>query len=748
MSLKLVQTLYARMPAILEKARKQFGRSLTLTEKILIAHADNFETQVWDRGKAMLALRPDRVAMQDATAQMAMLQFMQAGKKKVAVPSTIHCDHLIRAESGSQKDLARAIDENKEVYNFLASSAKKYGIGFWKPGAGIIHQVVLENYAFPGGLIIGTDSHTPNGGGLGMLAIGVGGADAGEVMAGLPWEVLHPKLIGVKLTGKLQGWASPKDVILYICGLLTVKGGTNKIVEYFGPGADTISATGKGTITNRGAELGATTSIFPFDQKMVAYLNITDRADISKLAESNRELLTADPEVLKTPEKYFDQIVEIDLTKLEPHVVGPHTPDLARPVSKLAAEAKEKGYPVQLKAALIGSCTNSSYEDISRAAHIARQGLKAGLKSKTPFLVTPGSERIYNTMKRDGFLQTFEEMGGTVLANACGPCIGQWKRADAVKGRADSIISSYNRNFPGRNDGISDTLSFLSSPEVVTALAFAGELTFDPVHGSLKAADGTAITFEPPRGEELPSQGFAEGAEGFIPPAENGESVQVEVPPDSERLQLLQPFSRWNGKDFDKLPLLIKTKGKTTTDHISPAGPWLKYRGHLDKISDNMFLGATSAFSSEPGKGTDVLTGESGLTIAQIARRYKAQGIGSVVVGDENYGEGSSREHAAMSPRYLGVRAIITKSFARIHETNLKKQGILPLTFVNPKDYDLIEQQDRISIKGLQGLAPGKPVQVVLHKADGKDITIQASHSLTEPQLSWFKAGSALNALN
>ena len=748
MSLELVQTLYARMPAVLEKARKKFGRALTLTEKILIAHADNFDTQVWERGKAMLALRPDRVAMQDATAQMAILQFMQAGKKTVAVPSTIHCDHLIRAESGSEKDLARAIEENKEVYNFLASSAKKYGIGFWKPGAGIIHQVVLENYAFPGGLVIGTDSHTPNGGGLGMLAIGVGGADAGEVMAGLPWEVLHPKLIGVRLTGRLQGWTSPKDVILYVCGLLTVKGGTNKIVEYFGPGAETISATGKGTITNMGAELGATTSIFPFDQKMVAYLRITDRADIAKLAEANRELLVADPEVQSSPEKYFDQIVEIDLSKLEPHVVGPHTPDLARPVSKMAAEAKEKGYPVQLKAALIGSCTNSSYEDISRAAHIARQGLKAGLKAKTAFLVTPGSERIYQTMKRDGFLETFEEMGGTVLANACGPCIGQWKRADAVKGRVDSIISSYNRNFPGRNDGMNETMSFLSSPEIVTAVAFAGELTFDPVHGSLKAVDGTEIRFEPPQGEELPSKGFAKGAEGFVPPAENGESVQVEVPPNSERLQLLQPFPRWDGKDFEKLPLLIKTKGKTTTDHISPAGPWLKYRGHLDKISDNMFLGATNAFSSEPGKGTDVLTGEAGLTIAQIARRYKAKGIGSVVVGDENYGEGSSREHAAMSPRYLGVKAIITKSFARIHETNLKKQGILPLTFANPKDYDLNEQPDRISIKGLQGLAPGKPVQVIIHKPDGKEIPIQTNHSITEQQVAWFKAGSALNALN
>jgi aconitate hydratase len=748
MSLDLVKKLYSTMPDAVAKARKKFGRALTLTEKILVAHADNFDTQVWDRGKAMLALRPDRVAMQDATAQMAMLQFMQAGKKRVAVPSTIHCDHLIRAESGSQKDLLRAVDENKEVYNFLASAAKKYGIGFWKPGAGIIHQVVLENYAFPGGLIIGTDSHTPNGGGLGMLAIGVGGADAGEVMAGLPWEVLHPKLIGIRLTGTLQGWASPKDVILYVCGLLTVKGGTNKIVEYFGPGAEAISATGKGTITNMGAELGATTSVFHFDRKMTAYLNLTDRADIAKLAEANREWLTADPEVLKAPEKYFDQVVEIDLSKLEPHVVGPHTPDLARPISKMAAEAREKGYPVQLKAALIGSCTNSSYEDISRSAHVARQGLKAGLKAKTPFLVTPGSERIYNTMKRDGFLQTFEEMGGTVLANACGPCIGQWKRADAVKGRVDSIVSSYNRNFPGRNDGMNETMSFLTSPEIVTALAFAGDLTFDPMHGTLKTADGKELQFEPPQGDELPAKGFAKGEEGLVPPADNGQAIQVEVPPDSERLQLLAPFPRWDGKDFVKLPLLIKTKGKTTTDHISPAGPWLKFRGHLDKISDNMFLGANSAFSPEPGKGTDVLTGESGLTIAQIARRYKAKGIGSVVVGDENYGEGSSREHAAMSPRFLGVKVIITKSFARIHETNLKKQGILPLTFADPKDYDGIEQTDRISVTGLQALAPGKPVSVTIHKAGGKEVTIQTHHSLTEQQIGWFKAGSALNALN
>ncbi|HZH48245.1 MAG TPA: aconitate hydratase, partial [Nitrospira sp.] len=646
----LAKKLYTKMPDACAKARAKFGRALTLAEKILVSHADNFDTQNWERGKAMLALRPDRVAMQDATAQMAMLQFMQAGKKKVAVPSTIHCDHLIRAEMGSQKDLLRAMDENKEVYNFLASAAKKYGIGFWKPGAGIIHQVVLENYAFPGCLIIGTDSHTPNGGGLGGLAIGVGGADAGEVMAGLPWEVLHPKLIGVRLTGKLNGWASPKDVILYLCGLLTVKGGTNKIVEYFGPGAETISATGKGTICNMGAELGATTSVFPFDQKMVAYMNITDRSDLANLASANKPLLVADPEVSQSPEKYYDQIVEVDLSKLEPHVVGPHTPDLARPVSKLAAEAKEKGYPVELKAALIGSCTNSSYEDISRSAHIAQQGLKAGLKAKTSFLVSPGSERIYHTMKRDGFLDTFEKLGGTVLSNSCGPCIGQWKRADAVKGKADSIVSSFNRNFPGRNDGINETLSFLASPEVVTAYAISGDLGFDPVHQTLKGADGKEFKFQPPQGEELPAKGFAKGEEGYVAPAENGEALTVDIPPTSERLQLLQPFPRWDGKDMEKLPLLIKTKGKTTTDHISPAGPWLKFRGHLDKISDNMFLGANNAFASEPGKGTNVLTGETNLNIAQIARAYKAKGIGSIVVGDENYGEGSSREHAAMSP--------------------------------------------------------------------------------------------------
>ena len=748
MSMDLAKNLYAKMPAAFAKARKQFGRGLTLAEKVLVSHADNFDTQTWERGKAMLSLRPDRVAMQDATAQMAILQFMQANKKQAAVPSTIHCDHLIRAEMGSEKDLLRAMDENKEVYNFLASAAKKYGIGFWKPGAGIIHQVVLENYAFPGSLIIGTDSHTPNGGGLGGLAIGVGGADAGEVMAGLPWEVLHPKLIGIRLTGKLSGWASPKDVILYLCGLLTTKGGTNKIVEYFGSGAETISATGKGTICNMGAELGATTSVFPFDQKMVAYLNIMDRADLANLAISHKELLVADSEVHQSPEKYYDEIVEVDLSKLEPHVVGPHTPDLARPISKMAAEAKEKGYPLEVKAALIGSCTNSSYEDISRSAHIAQQGLKAGLKAKASFLISPGSERIYHTMKRDGFLDTFEKFGGTVLSNSCGPCIGQWKRADGVKGKADSIVSSFNRNFPGRNDGINETLSFLASPEAVTAYALSGDLGFDPVNGTLKGADGKEFKLQPPQGEELPVKGFAKGDEGFVAPAENGDKLTVDIPPTSERLQLLQPFPRWDGKDFEKMPLLLKTKGKTTTDHISPAGPWLKFRGHLDKISDNMFLGANNAFSSEPGKGTNVLTGELNLTIAQIARAYKAKGIGSIVVGDENYGEGSSREHAAMSPRFLNVKVVLVKGFARIHETNLKKQGILALTFADSKDYEKIEQQDRISVTGLSSLAPGKLVQVTVYKADGTSLTIQANHSITDQQIAWFKDGSALNALN
>jgi aconitate hydratase len=584
-------------------------------------------------------------------------------------------------------------------------------------------------------------------GGLGMLAIGVGGADAGEVMAGLPWEVLHPKLIGVKLTGALKGWTAPKDVILYLCGLLTTKGGTNKIVEYFGPGAESISCTGKGTITNMGAELGATTSLFPFDQRMATYLRATEREDVAKLAEANKEHLVADPEVALKPEKFYDEVIEIDLSQLEPHVVGPHTPDLARPISKFAQEVKEKGYPPVLKSALIGSCTNSSYEDIGRAAYIAEQGLKAGLKAKTRFLITPGSERIYHTMKRDGFMDTFEKMGGTVLANACGPCIGQWKRDDVGKEEANSIVSSFNRNFPGRNDGSKATLSFLTSPEIVTALAFAGEITFDPVSGSLKTADGKEIKFKPPVADELPKNGFAKAEGGFEPPAGEGEQVEIDIPADSQRLQILKPFPKWDGRDFSDLLILVKAKGKCTTDHISPAGPWLKFRGHLDKISDNMFLGYTDAFSGETGKTADVLSGKSGLTPSEVARHYKAEGLGSVVIGDENYGEGSSREHAAMSPRFLGVKVVVTKSFARIHETNLKKQGVLPLTFADPKDYEQFEQNDRVSVIGLSNLAPGKPVEIVLHKAVGKEVKIATNHSLTDQQIKWFEAGSALNAL-
>ena len=742
-----IKRLYESMPAKLEHARRRFGRGLTLAEKILVSHAADFDAQEWSRGQAQLRLRVDRVALQDATGQMALLQFMQAGKKRVAVPSTVHCDHLIRAQSGASEDMKRAVTENNEVYDFLRSAARKYGLGFWKPGSGIIHQVILENYAFPGGLMIGADSHTPNAGGLGMAAIGVGGADCGEAMAGLAWEVLHPKLIGVRLTGKLSGWSSPKDIITYLCGLLTVKGGTNKIIEYFGPGAESVSATGKGTICNMGAELGATTSLFHFDDRMAEYLRATERADAAALAEQYRAHLVADPEVLADPKKYFDEVVEIDLTELEPHIVGPHSPDRARPISQLAAEVQKEGWPAPIKAALIGSCTNSSYEDMKRAAHIAMQGLKAGLKAKTPFLVTPGSERIYQTIKRDGLIGTFEKIGGTVLANACGPCIGQWKRSDVAATEANTIVSSFNRNFPGRNDGSAATLSFLTSPEIVTALAFAGTLEFDPVHGTLPGPDGRPFRFTPPEGEQLPPQGFARGEEGYEAPVDDPDSVSVQVPPDSERLQLLQPFPRWDGKDIAELPLLVKTKGKTTTDHISPAGAWLKYRGHLDKISDNMFLGAVNAFTGEAGKGVNPVTGEAGQSFTKIARDLKGRSTGWVVIGDENYGEGSSREHAAMSPRYLGGRAVIVKSFARIHETNLKKQGILPLTFADPKDYDLVDQADRVSIRGLASLAPGKPVEVVIHKPGGKTVAIRCNHSMTEEQIGWFKAGSALNAL-
>jgi aconitate hydratase len=734
------------MPDRLARARTAFGRPLTLSEKILVAHCDDFATQTWERGKAILRLRVDRVGLQDATAQMAILQFMMSGRKRVAVPTTVHCDHLIRAESGSAEDLARAIQENREVYDFLRSAARKYGMGFWRPGAGIIHQVVLENYAFPGGLMIGADSHTPNGGGLGMLAIGVGGADCAEVMAGLAWEVLHPRLVGVHLVGKLAGWTAPKDVITYLCSLLTVKGGTNKIIEYFGPGVESISATGKGTICNMGAELGATTSVFPYDSRMATYLRATERADIAALADEARAHLVADPEVAAKPEAFYDEIIEINLDTLEPQVVGPHSPDLGRPISRLGADARKHGWPATITNALIGSCTNSSYEDMRRAAHIANQALKAGIKAKSRFLITPGSERVFQTIKRDGIMDTFEKLGGTVLANACGPCIGQWKRTDVGANQINTIVSSFNRNFPGRNDGSASTLSFITSPDIVTALAIAGTLDFDPVHGTLTTSDGKTLRFRAPEAEELPRDGFARGAEGYEAPAEDGDRVQIELPPDSERLQVLGPFVAWDGADFIDLPILVKTRGKTTTDHISPAGPWLRFRGHLDRISDNMFLGAVNAFTGETGKGVNPLTGAAGQPLAKIARELKAQGVEWMVVGDENYGEGSSREHAAMSPRYLGCVAVIVRSFARIHETNLKKQGLLPLTFIDPADYDAFEQNDRVSITGLHALEPGRPVTLQIKKPAGRVVTIQARHTMTREQIAWFKAGSALNA--
>ncbi|MBI4247299.1 MAG: aconitate hydratase [Candidatus Rokubacteria bacterium] len=746
MSIDAIRSLYAAMPDRLARARRAFGRPLTLAEKILVAHCHDFAKQEWARGTAILRLNVDRVSIQDVTGQMVLLQFMMSGRQRVAVPTTAHCDHLIRAESGAADDFARAVTENEEVYNFLRSASRKFGIGFWRPGSGIVHQVVLENYAFPGGLMIGADSHTPNGGGLGMVAIGVGGADCAEVMAGLPWEVLHPKLVGVHLTGKLSGWTSAKDVITHLLTGLTVKGGTNKIIEYFGPGAESISATGKGTICNMGAELGATTSIFPFDSRMASYLRATERADVAKLAEEHRPHLTADPEVTANPKAFYDEIVEINLDELEPHINGPHSPDRGRPIGKLAAEARQNGWPVQITNTLIGSCTNSSYEDMQRAAHIATQATRAGLKAKVPFLVTPGSERIYQTIKRDGIMDAFQKMGGTVLANACGPCIGQWKRRDAAADQANTIVSSFNRNFPGRNDGNATTLSFLTSPEIVTALAFAGTLEFDPVRGTIPDAQGRPFRFTAPEAEELPRDGFARGEEGYEPPAADPGSVQIAISEKSERLQLLGPFPAWDGQDFVELPILVKTKGKTTTDHISPAGPWLRYRGHLDRISDNMFLGALNAFSREAGQGVNPLTGEAGQPFTKIARALKARGRRWVVVGDENYGEGSSREHAAMSPRYLGCAAVLVRSFARIHETNLKKQGVLPLTFQDPRDYDRFEQDDRVSIVGLSALAPGQPVTVRLRKRDGRLDEVKANHTMTKEQIAWFRAGSALNA--
>jgi len=749
MSIDAIRNLYGTFSNRFTTMRKRLGRDLTLAEKILFSHLDHFESADIERGKGWIDLRPDRVAMQDATAQMALLQFMQAGRKHVAVPSTVHCDHLIRARIGADTDMEVALRENHEVYAFLKSASQKYGIGFWNPGSGIIHQVVLENYAFPGGLIIGTDSHTPNGGGLGMLAIGVGGADAADVMAGLPWNVRMPKLVGVHLTGKLSGWTAPKDVILKLAGIMTVKGGTGKIVEYFGDGTGSISCTGKATITNMGAELGATTSVFPFDARMAAYLRATNRAAVAALCEQYADDLRADAAVAKNPTKYFDEIIEIDLSTLEPHVVGPHTPDLARPISQLGADARKNDYPIEISASLIGSCTNSSYEDIGRAAHVAKQARDHGLRVKHKLLVSPGSDQIHNTIQRDGQMQVLNDIGAAVLANACGPCIGQWQRDEITKGQRNTIVTSFNRNFPARNDANAATLAFIASPEIVIALGIAGRLDFNPLTDTLTAADGKAIKLTAPEAPELPAQGFAAGTAGFVEAPADGSAVHIQVDPKSERLQLLEPFAAWDGKDFQRLTVLLKAKGKCTTDHISPAGPWLKFRGHLDRISDNMFTGAINAFApeQEPGRGIDVLSGERGVPIPKIARHYKAEGIGWIAIGDENYGEGSSREHAAMEPRFLGGKAVIARSFARIHETNLKKQGMLPLTFDNPADYEKIREDDRISITGLKDLAPGKPLNVILHHADGQDETIVCRHSYSPDQIEWFKAGAALNLL-
>ena len=743
-----IQKIYEAFPAKHVDARQKLGRPLTLTEKILCAHLDHWPAEGIKRGETYAFLRLDRVAMQDATAQMALLQFMQAQIAQVAVPSTVHCDHLIQARVGAEIDMERALEDNKEVYDFLASASEKHGIGFWKPGAGIIHQVVLENYAFPGGMMIGTDSHTPNAGGLGMIAIGVGGADAVDVMAGEAWGVRWPRLIGVHLKGKLNGWTSPKDVILKIAGILTVAGGTGSIVEYFGEGTASISCTGKATITNMGAELGATTSVFPYDERMGKYLRATERSGIADLADKFADCLKADKEVSADPTAYYDQVIEIDLDTLEPYVVGPHTPDLARPISAFAAEINEKGYPADLSCALIGSCTNSSYEDMSIAAYVAEQASAHGLSANCGFLISPGSEQIYETIGRDGQLQALEKIGGTVLANACGPCIGQWKRDDIKQGQTNSIITSFNRNFQKRNDGNPDTLAFIGSPEIVTALALAGKLNFNPLTDTLTAKDGSKITLKPPVAPELPAKGFKSEDNGYVAPAapDDGVNVQVIVKPDSQRLQLLLPFAPWDGHDYIHLPVLLKALGKCTTDHISPAGPWLKYRGHLDKISDNMFTGAINAFTKEVGQGKNVLTGETG-TYPQVARDYKGHNMGWVVIGDQNYGEGSSREHAAMSPRFLGCKAVIVRSFARIHETNLKKQGILAFTFADPADYDKILETDRITIRHLADLAPGKNVEVVIDHADETSDVIEVKHTMTEEQIGWFKAGSALNLI-
>jgi aconitate hydratase len=745
--LEMLKEHYKTFSDRIDRTKKVIKKPLTLAEKILYAHLyDPAKLTQFRRGADYVNFMPDRVAMQDATAQMALLQFMQAGRDQAAVPSTVHCDHLIPAEVGADKDLAAAKDSNKEVYDFLSSVSNKYGIGFWKPGAGIIHQVILENYAFPGGMMIGTDSHTVNAGGLGMVAIGVGGADAVDVMAGMPWELKWPRLIGVKLTGKMSGWTSPKDVILKVAGILSVKGGTGKIVEYFGKGAETISCTGKGTICNMGAEIGATTSTFGFDKKMYEYLEKTGRKEVADMAMEIASYLTGDAEVYNDPERYFDEVVEINLSELEPHINGPFTPDLATPVSEFADKVKEEGWPEELAVGLIGSCTNSSYEDISRAASIAEQALEKDLKVKSEYTVTPGSELVRYTIDRDGFIDTFEKIGGVVLANACGPCIGQWKRHGADQKEKNSIITSFNRNFAKRNDGNPNTHGFVASPEIVTAYSIAGTLLFNPMTDTLTNEKGEEVRLDEPTGEEFPPNGYEVEDMGYQAPASEGEKVEVIVREDSDRLQLLKPFDPWNGSDLLGLRLLIKAKGKCTTDHISMAGPWLRYRGHLDNISNNLLTGATNAFNDETNLVKNQLNGEYD-EVPQVQRAYKEKGIGTIVVGDENYGEGSSREHAAMEPRHLGVRAVLVKSFARIHETNLKKQGMLAITFDDKDDYDKIKEDDTIDITGMENFKPGEQLTVVLHHADGSEDHFPVNHSYNEAQIEWFKAGSALNLI-
>ena len=745
---EMATMVYETMERNLAVVRRRLLRPLTLADKVLLGHLDDPDHQEMEAGKSYLLLRPDRVVLQDVLGQTVMLQFLQTQRRRVAVPTTIHCDHLIQARVEGQADLRDSVAENQEVYDFLRSAAAKYGAGFWGPGAGIIHQVVLEQYAFPGQLIIGTDSHTPNAGGLGACAVGVGGADAVEVMAGLPWEVLYPRHIAVYLSGKLSGWTSPKDVILYVAGQLTVAGGTNAIVEYIGPGARTISATGKATITNMGAELGATTSMFPSDERMATYLRATGRGELVPLAERFAHLLAPDEEVEANPEKYYERVVQLDLSTLEPYVVGPHSPDRARPIRELAAEVADakNAFLDTITTALIGSCTNSSYEDMSRAADIAEQAKAHGLRTAVPFLVTPGSEQVRATIERDGQMQSLKDISGVVLANACGPCIGQWRRATNVAEVPNTIVTSYNRNFPRRNDGHPTTMNFIGSPEIVTALALAGRLSFNPLTDSLIGTDGKAFKLAPPKtAPEVPAKNFDHGGSTYTVPPEDGSAIRLTVDPRSERLQLMEPWAAWDGQDFNDMPALLKANGKTTTDHISPAGSWLRYRGHLDKFSDNMFMGATNAYTGDAGKGKNVLTGETGQAFSTIARRYKSRGVKWVVVGDANYGEGSSREHAALSPRLLGGAAVIARSFARIHESNLKKQGLLALTFQNPVDYDRIHEDDRLSLLGLAGMAPGKPVECLVKHADGTTETLWLSHSFAASQLEWFRKGSALN---